>query len=67
MEIKVDARYLRAEISYGKLVRCMWRQNKKRTVLQSLCHEICHILAPQGTEATVEHISRLLFKLYGRR
>jgi hypothetical protein len=63
MEIELDEEYLRADISYGKLVRFMWQQNKKRQILQILCHEISHILLPKDKEATVEHISRLLFRL----
>ena len=70
MEIEVDTRYLRAEISYGYLVQCMWRQCKKKDILQILCHELCHILtndATKNNEQLTEHISRLLYKLYERR
>jgi hypothetical protein len=66
MEIEVDEKYLRAEISYGKLVRMMWRQNKKRQILQVLCHEVTHIFTEDikgDNEAVTEHLSRLLFKL----
>ena len=70
MEIEVDPEYLRAEIAYGYLVRCMWRQGKKQQILQTLCHKLCHVLTngvTKNSEQMTEHISRLLYKLYERR
>ena len=70
MEIEVETDYLRAEIAYGYLVQCMWRQRKRKQILQVLCHEITHILTKgitKNNEQATEHISRLLYKLYERR
>jgi uncharacterized protein (DUF2344 family) len=70
MEIEVDDEYLRAEISYGKLVNLQWKQRRYMDIKRTLAHEITHILCNRfkgSNEPVVEHISRLLFKLYERK
>jgi len=76
MEIEIETEYLRAEISYGYLVECMWRQGKKKQILQVLCHELTHVLTEilwtskstqRNNEYVTEHFGRLLYKLYERR
>ncbi len=64
MEIGVDHKYLRAEISYSYLVTLMWQQHRYADIKQTICHELVHILLPKSNEATVEHVSRLFYKLY---
>ena len=66
MEIEVDDEYLRAEISYGKLVHLQWQQHRYTDIKRTLCHEITHILVNKlkgNNEPIVEHLSRLLYKL----
>ena len=76
MEIEVETEYLRAEISYGYLVRCMWTQHRKVQILQTLAHELTHILTEQlwtsrsstkNHEYVTEHVGRLLYELYKRK
>lgn len=45
MEIKVDYKYLRAEIWYNKkTAERDWKNKNKNGVIRSLIHEICHIV-----------------------
>jgi hypothetical protein len=70
MEIEVDDEYLRASISYGKLVNLQWKQHRYADIKRTLVHEITHILVHKlkgNDEPVVEHISRLLYKLYERK
>lgn len=45
MEVFVDYKYLRAEIWYNKdIAKRDWNDKRKSATVQSLIHEICHII-----------------------
>lgn len=48
MRIKVDYKYLRAEIWYNKkTAERDWKDKNKNGVIRSLIHEICHIVVDE--------------------
>jgi hypothetical protein len=76
-DIRVDYTYLRAFIRFGKETREQWIRGNKPGIVETLCHELSHIITglpcslaenreemDTEEEQATELMARILFRLY---
>jgi hypothetical protein len=80
MQIEIDHRYIDAEISWGRKIVELWKDENREYIIRCLTHEVCHLItselvAPFQTkgvpiehyeERVTETVSRIAFRLYTR-